>query len=268
MRRQVQVTGRKTLVTMAAAGGLLALAGGYAHADSGAASRAAHSPGLLSGNAFQAPVDAPLNACGNTVTVVGALNPAFGNHCANLPARPGHPQHPEHPGHPHEPCDEDTGPGHPQHPGGPGGHGNPGGPGDNGNPGGPGDHGNPGGPGDNANPGGPGGNGNPGGPGGNGTPGGPGDHGNPGGPGGNGNPGGPGGGQQPGTPTGPGSGPGTGSVTPVTHPAKGVGDSTASTPARGLAATGSGDVLTAGLPLAAGMLLAGAVLYRRARSAA
>ncbi|WP_308402496.1 hypothetical protein [Streptomyces sp. TBY4] len=54
----------------------------------------------------------------------------------------------------------------------------------------------------------------------------------------------------------------------MTHPAQGVGDSTAPTPARGLAATGSGDVLTAGLPLAAGMLLAGAVLYRRARSAA
>ncbi|MCY0938677.1 hypothetical protein [Streptomyces sp. H34-S4] len=54
----------------------------------------------------------------------------------------------------------------------------------------------------------------------------------------------------------------------MTHPAQGTGTGTGSTPAGGLAATGSGDVLTAGVPLAAGMLLAGAVLYRRARSAA
>lgn len=61
-------------------------------------------------------------------------------------------------------------------------------------------------------------------------------------------------------------------MTPVTHPAQGTGTGTGigngSTPAGGLAATGSGDVITAGVPLAAGMLLAGAVLYRRARSAA
>jgi hypothetical protein len=35
-----------------------------------------------------------------------------------------------------------------------------------------------------------------------------------------------------------------------------------------LAATGAGDVLGVALPLAAGTLLAGAVLYRRARAAA
>ncbi|MGI5448903.1 hypothetical protein ACQEVM_24680 [Streptomyces sp. CA-243310] len=37
---------------------------------------------------------------------------------------------------------------------------------------------------------------------------------------------------------------------------------------QGLAATGAGDVLSAGVPLAGGLLLAGAVLYRRARNAA
>ncbi|MFD9672798.1 chaplin, partial [Streptomyces sp. NPDC059981] len=81
MRRPVQVT-RKTLITMAAAGGVLALGGGYAQAASGASGNAANSPGLLSGNNVQAPVDVPVNACGNSVTVIGALNPAFGNRCA------------------------------------------------------------------------------------------------------------------------------------------------------------------------------------------
>ncbi|MFF0969392.1 chaplin [Streptomyces sp. NPDC003703] len=44
---------------------------------------AAGSPGLLSGNGVQLPVDVPVNACGNTVNVVGLLNPAAGNRCAN-----------------------------------------------------------------------------------------------------------------------------------------------------------------------------------------
>ncbi|MFI8437534.1 chaplin [Streptomyces sp. NPDC079020] len=44
----------------------------------------AGSPGVLSGNLVQAPVDVPVNACGNSVNVVGLLNPAFGNQCANV----------------------------------------------------------------------------------------------------------------------------------------------------------------------------------------
>ncbi len=41
------------------------------------------SPGVLSGNVIQVPVDVPVNACGNTVDVIGLLNPAFGNGCVN-----------------------------------------------------------------------------------------------------------------------------------------------------------------------------------------
>ncbi|WP_228039829.1 chaplin [Streptomyces chromofuscus] len=41
------------------------------------------SPGLASGNTIQIPVDVPVNVCGNTVDVVGLLNPAAGNTCAN-----------------------------------------------------------------------------------------------------------------------------------------------------------------------------------------
>ncbi|MFJ4877664.1 chaplin [Streptomyces sp. NPDC088745] len=87
-----QVT-KKGLITMAAAGGVLALSGGSAHADSGAEGNASNSPGVLSGNSVQVPVHVPVNACGNAVSVVGVLNPAFGNACANAsrPAAPGKP---------------------------------------------------------------------------------------------------------------------------------------------------------------------------------
>ncbi|WP_436738374.1 chaplin [Streptomyces sp. BBFR102] len=53
-------------------------------ADAGAGAAATHSPGVISGNAVQVPVHVPVNACGNTINVVGLLNPAFGNACANL----------------------------------------------------------------------------------------------------------------------------------------------------------------------------------------
>lgn len=77
-----QVT-RKGLITMAAAGGVIALGGSYAQADSGAHSVASNSPGVASGNSIQAPVDIPVNVCGNTVNVIGLLNPVAGNKCAN-----------------------------------------------------------------------------------------------------------------------------------------------------------------------------------------
>ncbi|MFI1971055.1 hypothetical protein BLA24_29500 [Streptomyces cinnamoneus] len=77
-----QVT-KKGLITVAAASGVLAVTGGYAQADSGAMGAAAHSPGVGSGNTVQVPVHVPVNACGNTVNVVGLLNPASGNRCFN-----------------------------------------------------------------------------------------------------------------------------------------------------------------------------------------
>lgn len=53
----------------------LASATGGAHADGNAVG----SPGIGSGNLVQAPVHIPVNAVGNTVSVIGALNPAFAN---------------------------------------------------------------------------------------------------------------------------------------------------------------------------------------------
>ncbi|MFJ8791359.1 chaplin ChpD [Streptomyces sp. NPDC102462] len=66
------------------AGAILALgAAAPAFADSGAEGAAVGSPGVLSGNVVQIPVHVPVNACGNTVNVIGLLNPAFGNTCVN-----------------------------------------------------------------------------------------------------------------------------------------------------------------------------------------
>ncbi|MER7574351.1 chaplin [Streptomyces sp. NPDC126514] len=56
---------------------------GLALADAGANGHTAHSPGVLSGNLIQVPVHVPVNLCGNTVDVIGLLNPAFGNACVN-----------------------------------------------------------------------------------------------------------------------------------------------------------------------------------------
>ncbi|QGV81187.1 chaplin [Streptomyces ficellus] len=91
-------TRRNGLVTLMATGGALVLSAGYAHADSDAAGAAVESPGLISGNAVQLPVDVPVNVCGNTVNVVGLLNPAAGNTCQNKGG--GH-QHKDRPGTSH-----------------------------------------------------------------------------------------------------------------------------------------------------------------------
>ncbi|MEU1531198.1 chaplin [Streptomyces fagopyri] len=65
--------------------GAVVLSGaGLAMADAGAQGAAVGSPGVLSGNVIQVPVNVPVNVCGNTINVVGLLNPAFGNTCANV----------------------------------------------------------------------------------------------------------------------------------------------------------------------------------------
>ncbi|WP_411106110.1 chaplin [Streptomyces sp. cmx-4-9] len=56
---------------------------GLAYADAEAGAAAENSPGLLAGNLVQLPVHTPVNVCGNTVSVIGLLNSAAGNRCAN-----------------------------------------------------------------------------------------------------------------------------------------------------------------------------------------
>ncbi|MFD3504082.1 chaplin ChpH [Streptomyces sp. NPDC058676] len=74
---------KKIVAAAVATGGLVLAGAGMAVADSGAQGAAVHSPGVLSGNVVQVPVHVPVNACGNTVSVIGLLNPAFGNTCIN-----------------------------------------------------------------------------------------------------------------------------------------------------------------------------------------
>ncbi|MEV5105868.1 chaplin [Streptomyces massasporeus] len=67
-----------------AAGAIMALGmASPAIANSGAQGAAAGSPGVLSGNVIQVPINIPINLCGNTINIVALLNPAFGNTCLN-----------------------------------------------------------------------------------------------------------------------------------------------------------------------------------------
>ncbi|MER6203762.1 chaplin ChpH [Streptomyces sp. NPDC001586] len=74
---------KKVVAAAAATGGLVLAGAGLAVADAGAQGAAIGSPGVLSGNVIQVPVHVPVNVCGNSVSVIGLLNPAFGNTCVN-----------------------------------------------------------------------------------------------------------------------------------------------------------------------------------------
>ncbi|MFI8828043.1 chaplin ChpH [Streptomyces sp. NPDC053431] len=74
---------KKVVAAAAATGGLVLAGAGMAVADAGAQGAAIGSPGVLSGNVVQVPVHVPVNVCGNTVTIIGLLNPTFGNTCVN-----------------------------------------------------------------------------------------------------------------------------------------------------------------------------------------
>ncbi|HEX5569629.1 MAG TPA: chaplin [Streptomyces sp.] len=74
---------KKVVAVAAATGGLVLAGAGVASAHSGAQGAAIGSPGIGSGNVVQVPIHVPVNACGNTITVIGLLNPAFGNYCVN-----------------------------------------------------------------------------------------------------------------------------------------------------------------------------------------
>ncbi|SEO92570.1 chaplin [Actinacidiphila rubida] len=73
----------RSVLTVAAASGILVAAGGLASADSDADGTAAGSPGLLSGNSVEVPVEVPVNVCGNSVDAAALLDPALGDTCSN-----------------------------------------------------------------------------------------------------------------------------------------------------------------------------------------
>ena len=75
--RAATLTVASCAVILGGAGVAAATGGAYADAV------AFGSPGIASGNVVQAPVNSQLNVCGNSVNVVGVLNPAYGNVCFN-----------------------------------------------------------------------------------------------------------------------------------------------------------------------------------------
>ncbi|MFB6514726.1 chaplin [Streptomyces virginiae] len=74
---------RRGLAVALAAAAVVVGGASMAAADAGAQGVAAGSPGVGSGNLIQVPIHIPVNACGNTVSIIGLLNPAFGNTCVN-----------------------------------------------------------------------------------------------------------------------------------------------------------------------------------------
>ncbi|MGK5731452.1 chaplin [Streptomyces sp. URMC 124] len=83
----------KTAALTATVGAALAGLTGHALADAGAKGVAAGSPGVISGNVIQVPIHIPINLCGNTIDIVGLLNPASGNVCINSSGGHGHGGH-------------------------------------------------------------------------------------------------------------------------------------------------------------------------------
>ncbi|MFE2494739.1 chaplin [Streptomyces scopuliridis] len=73
----------KAVVLSTAAAAAVAGASGVAFADADAEAAAVGSPGVISGNVVQVPIHLPVNLCGNTIDVIGLLNPTFGNTCIN-----------------------------------------------------------------------------------------------------------------------------------------------------------------------------------------
>ncbi|MER5967560.1 chaplin [Streptomyces sp. NPDC002057] len=76
---------KKAAALTMVAGGIVAAGAGVASAHGGAEANGAalNSPGVASGNLVQVPVHVPVNVSGNTVNVIGLLNPAFGNGAFN-----------------------------------------------------------------------------------------------------------------------------------------------------------------------------------------
>ena len=77
-----EIVMRKAVIAAAAGAAILAFPGAAA-ASAGAVAVSVGNPGVLSGNVVQVPVHIPVNVVGDSVNVIGVLNPAFGNQAAN-----------------------------------------------------------------------------------------------------------------------------------------------------------------------------------------
>lgn len=77
---------KKFAALTAATSGLVIAGAGAAMADSSSTATAgevSHSPGVLSGNNVQVPVNIPVNLCNNQVNVIAVLDFVAGNSCHN-----------------------------------------------------------------------------------------------------------------------------------------------------------------------------------------
>ncbi|WP_407916451.1 chaplin [Kitasatospora sp. NE20-6] len=74
---------RRALALTGVAGVLVLGTAGVANADATATGTAIGSPGILSGNVIQVPIHIPINLCGNSINLIGLLNPTAGNVCTN-----------------------------------------------------------------------------------------------------------------------------------------------------------------------------------------
>ncbi|MER6573958.1 chaplin [Streptomyces sp. NPDC001093] len=72
---------RTTVAACTPAAAAILGSSGAAFADAGAKGAVVGSPGVVSGNVIQVPIQVPINVCGNTIDIVGLLNPASGNVC-------------------------------------------------------------------------------------------------------------------------------------------------------------------------------------------
>lgn len=78
------LTAAASAAVVGSAGGALALDGHGQGGGSHAQGKAIGSPGVVSGNVIQVPVNIPVNVCGNSVNlIISLVNPTLGNVCIN-----------------------------------------------------------------------------------------------------------------------------------------------------------------------------------------
>lgn len=75
----------RSFATTAVLAGFLAMGGSATAfaADPNPVGTAVNSPGVLSGDVVQIPIDVDANVCGTSVDILALLNPASGNTCTN-----------------------------------------------------------------------------------------------------------------------------------------------------------------------------------------
>ncbi|MFB7509589.1 chaplin [Streptomyces broussonetiae] len=74
----------RSFATTAVLAGFLAMGGSVTAfaADPNPVGTATNSPGVVSGDVIQLPIDVNANVCGDSIDIIGLLNPASNNSCS------------------------------------------------------------------------------------------------------------------------------------------------------------------------------------------